>query len=170
MLKKFLLILFFIPFIGFSQSQQTSKAIETIKDLSYEETTYGVSEVNIIYKESTGRIEKSSEINLGNGYIQQTYKYKFYLDDLDPTSLNVKIDDIMDNSYSVQVEVYTKNGNSIEFYNRDVNPDNPINPIIKTEYLNKVRFSANNKLLSKSLADRYVEQVKVLLGINLKSN
>ena len=72
----------------------------------------------------------------------------------------------MGNEYSVQIEVGTNNGDSIEFYNRDVNPDNPINPVIKTEYRNKVAFSANNKLLSKSLANKYVEQVKVLLGIS----
>lgn len=166
MLKKYVSILFFIPFIGFSQSPQTSKAIEIIKDLSYEKTTYGVSEVNILYKESTGRIEKSSEINLGNGYIQQTYKYSFYLDDLDPTTFNARIENIMGNEYSIQIEIETNNGDSIEFYNRDVNPDNPINPVIKTEYRNKVIFSANNKLLSKSLADKYVEHVKVLLGIS----
>lgn len=154
-------LLCYFPLSLKAQSDRIKIAIKTIEDLSYEENTFGTSEVDVNYDAITEKVSFTKSFFLTEDNYG-TYRSTFYLDDVDKASFEAEITPILD-GYSVDIRIKT-DGNNVEFWSKDMDKKKFFKPIIKTEFRNIIILS-NNKILPKSFALRYLDSIKILIGI-----
>ena len=154
-------------FAGFTFGQtklERQKAISIIENLMYNEYYLGVKhyeKTEITYNEIDDRIEINLIAFFGKDK-NITVKTSLYKDDLDLKSMKYDLFEHEDGLFSVIVYINAK-GETIEEYMVDTNKSEFPVPISSTKYLDKLRFSTS-KALSKPLAEKFVENIKILIG------
>ena len=156
------ILLVIIPLSITAQSNKIQAAIKTIEDLSFDEDTYGVSKVEVDYDEVTKKITITRSFFLSednNG----TYKSTFYVEDLNKSTFEAETSSMLD-GYSVFIRIKT-HGKNVEFWTKDMDKSKFFKPIVKTEFIDVINLS-NNKILPQSFASKYLDSVKILLGLD----
>lgn len=145
--------------------EQKLKAISIIESLSYEEVFLGeklVASVKINYDDNTKKIEIIETLT-DNVNINNIKKTIFYIDDLELSSLSVDMWKMNSGLFAPIVRVNGK-GSVIEEINIEENKRKFPYPTSETKYLEKLAIFPGTKNLPKELAQKYIENVKVLLG------
>jgi hypothetical protein len=167
MRKTILFITLNLIFIGFTFGQtklERQKAISLIENLMYNEYYLGVKhyeKTEITYNEIDNRIEINLIAFFGEGKNIKV-KTSFYTDDLDLKTMEYDLYEHEDGLISVLVYIDAK-GESIEEQMVDTNKSEFPTPISSTKYKDKLRFSTT-KALPKPLAEKFVENIKILIG------
>ena len=162
-----LLILFITT--TYSQTKiQIEKAIAVIEHLSYNEFYLGIKcyhKTEITYYEVEKRIEINEILFLGKDKNFKT-KRSFYLDDIDLTSMKYDLMELPTEPglYFVTVNIDAK-GKSIEVNTVEINKDEFPLPISDLKYYDKLIFTPAGKTFPKRLAEKFVENIKILLGV-----
>ena len=115
----------------------------------------------ITYNEIDNRIEINTFAFFGEGKNIKV-KTSFYIDDLDLNTMKYDLFEHEDGLLSVLVYINAK-GESIELHMVDTNKSEFPTPVSTTEYRDKLRFSTS-KALPKPLAEKFVENIKIMLG------
>lgn len=147
--------------------EEIMKAISIIESLSYEEYYVGekcYNQTKITYSEVNKLLIIEDENYVGKDF-KIKRKYSVFLNDIDLNSMIVDYQEISTGKYAIKILIRTKD-NTIEEY--VVETDNSKSPYPKStsDYTNKLYFSANSKLLSKPLIEKYIQNIQVLLGVN----
>jgi hypothetical protein len=167
MRKTIVFIALNLIFVGFTIGQtklERQKAISIIENLMYNEYYLGVKhyeKTEITYNEIDDRIEINVFAFFGEDKNIKV-KTSFYIDDLDLKTMEYDLFEHEDGLLSVLVYINAK-GESIEEQMVDTNKSEFPTPVSSTKYRNKLRFSTS-KALPKPLAEKFVENIKILIG------
>lgn len=154
-------------FIGTIYSQtkiEKQKAISIIENLMYNEFYLGVKcyeKTEITYNEIDELIVINKIGFFGKDKHIKT-KTTVYLDDIDLSSMKYDLFEHEDGLLDVLVYINSK-GEAIEEYIVETNKEAFPLPISDTRYRDKLRFSTS-KALPKPLAEKFVENIKILIG------
>ncbi len=157
--------LFFVGFIFGQTKAEREKAISIVENLFYEEFYLGVkcyNKIEVTYHEPDKRIEINETAFFGKNQHIKT-KTSFYLDDVDLSSMKYDLFEAKPDLFFVTVQLDAK-GKSIEVNSVDTNKDKFPLPVSDLKYLDKFRLSPAGKSLPKRLAEKFIENVRILLG------
>ena len=169
--KKLLLPVIFTLFIQFSYSQNNSdkeKSIAIIENALYHEF-YLINKcyykTTIKYSDVENRIEIDNITYFGDDKNTKR-KTSFYLEDLEDLDLNTMKYDLYESEpglYFVVIHVNAKE-KSIEINSVEINKDKFPVPVSETNYVDVFKISPIGKSLPISHVERFIENVRILLG------
>lgn len=168
MTKKLLFLILFTFFIHFSYSQnnpEKEKSIAIIENALYHEF-YLIDKcyhkTTIKYLDVENRIEIDNISYFGDDKNTKR-KTSFYLEDLDLNTMKYDLYESEPGLFFVVIHVDAKE-KSIEINSVEINKDKFPVPVSEINYLDKFKISPIGKSLSKSQAERFIENVRILLG------
>ncbi len=168
MKKTIIFVALNVCFIGLTFGQtkaEREKAISIVENLFYEEFYLGVkcyNKIDITYHEMDERIEINEIAFFGKDQNIKT-KTSFYLDDVDLSSMKYDLYEAEPDLYFVTVQVDAK-GKSIEVNSVDTNKDKFPVPVSDSKYVDQFHLSPTGKSLPKRLAEKFVENIGIMLG------
>jgi hypothetical protein len=166
MKKIFIIIaLFFFSYINGQTNEERQKAISLVENLFYKEYYLGnkqYQKLEIIYYELEERFEIKKKMFFSEDVIIEDIM-SFYLEDINLQTMSYYLSEIKQDEFAVIIELKA-NENAVEYYTVETNKKEFPVPTSKREYSSKVDFM-NGKLLPKSLMKKYVENIKIMLGV-----
>ncbi len=169
MKKLLILILLLASLKAYNQNISDLKnTISVIEDISSFENRVGPMVTNtttqIIYSKDLGKVEHKTHLDFVDEKDESTITMTLYLNDIIDSSMTYDYYEIRDNEYLIKIRLKTKS-KSVEIKRVSITSSSPF-PISEVEITDKIEFYASGRILSKYLMEKYLENIKNLVGIN----